>query len=408
VSSLAAEVMPIKAKSRIQALDVIRGVSILGVLAVNADGFAAPISASLKPDHWPFPNEGATAISYWIMDAFFHEKFVTLFSMLFGISLFLVGGERADKGKSRILWRRLSALFLFAMLHGFGIWWGDILSMYAVTGIIMQFCRSWQPKALMLTGILLFGAMACRELPSTVYSAVSPALRSQAAVPNVPDPTATAAHKARIAADFAQAKDSWAGAYQVNTRSYMHQLANGWSGIPATLGLMMIGLSLFKSGFFAARSSRSRYVTVMGIGAFALAIVCWITWRADVVGSAVLGGSFLITVLAPPVALAYAATLILVLRSGFAAWLSPFAATGKIAFTNYLTQSIIMTSIFYGGRGALIGEVDRPALWGIVIGVWALQLIWSPLWLTRFEMGPLEWVWRCLTYGHRVPLVKQK
>lgn len=90
---------PIKVKARIQSLDVIRGLSILGILAVNADGFAAPTVASLKPLIWPFPNQGWTALSYWVMDAFFHEKFVTLFSMLFGVSLFLVGGERSDKQK---------------------------------------------------------------------------------------------------------------------------------------------------------------------------------------------------------------------------------------------------------------------------------------------------------------------
>ena len=77
-------------RARIQSLDVIRGVSILGILAVNADGFAVPMEAAMNPLTWPFPNEGWTALSYWLMDAFFHEKFVTLFSMLFGMSLFLL------------------------------------------------------------------------------------------------------------------------------------------------------------------------------------------------------------------------------------------------------------------------------------------------------------------------------
>ena len=78
-----------------------------------------------------------------------------------------------------------------------------------------------------------------------------------------------------------------------------------------------------------------------------------------------------------------------------------------MAFTNYLTQSLIMTSIFYGGRGALMGQVDRPALWGIVVGIWILQLAWSRLWLSRFEMGPLEWLWRWITYGQRSPFVRR-
>ena len=76
-----------------------------------------------------------------------------------------------------------------------------------------------------------------------------------------------------------------------------------------------------------------------------------------------------------------------------------------MAFTNYLTQSLIMTTLFYGGRGfGLMGQVDRPALWAIVVAVWALQLVWSVLWLRRFQMGPLEWLWRSLTEGRRLPI----
>ena len=90
------------------------------------------------------------------MDTFFHEKFVSLFSMLFGVSLFLVGGERGDKARGRVLARRLAVLFGFGMLHGFGLWWGDILSLYAATGALMFFCRSWGPKTLMALGLLLF------------------------------------------------------------------------------------------------------------------------------------------------------------------------------------------------------------------------------------------------------------
>ncbi|HUD95395.1 hypothetical protein [Sphingobium sp.] len=104
-------VKPVVGKVRIQALDVIRGMSIMGILAVNADGYAAPQAASLHPQTWLYPNEGATALSYWVMDTFFHDKFVTLFSMLFGVSLFLVGGERSDRRKGVVLARRLVVLF---------------------------------------------------------------------------------------------------------------------------------------------------------------------------------------------------------------------------------------------------------------------------------------------------------
>jgi uncharacterized protein len=398
---------PIKVKARIQSLDVIRGLSILGILAVNADGFAAPTVASLKPLIWPFPNQGWTALSYWVMDAFFHEKFVTLFSMLFGVSLFLVGGERSDKQKGKILWRRLGVLFLFAMLHGFGIWWGDILSLYAITGALMVFCRSWRPKTLMIVGICLYALIGLRELPPVVSPFAQHDARAHAMAPMVPSEAAIAARKAKAASDIAEATSSWAGAYRVNAREYIHVLSGYPWSIPSTLGLMMIGLSLFKSGFLAGRSSTRRYAIVIATGTVALAIVAWLAWQKDVAEVPVFGGDSVGFFLTPSASLAYASALILLLRAGAASLLSPFAAAGRMAFTNYLTQSLIMTSIFYGGRGDLMGEINRPGLWAIVVAVWALQLTWSSIWLSRFEMGPFEWAWRCLTYGRLVPFLKR-
>lgn len=397
---------PVKAKVRIQALDLIRGMAILGILAVNADGFAAPLLASLNPATWPFPHEGWTAISFWIVQAFFHEKFVTLFSMLFGISLFLVGGELSDKTRGKFLWRRLAVLFVLAMVHGFGIWWGDILSLYAMGGVVMFFCRSLSARTLMIVGVLLYGGMTLQHLPPAALPFASPQVRAEAQAQLTPSPAAIAKRKARAEADQAEAKGSWAGAYRVNTKSYQRLLSGYPRLFPATLGLMMIGLSLFKSGFLAGRSTTRRYVTVATIGAGTLGIVSWLAWREVMAGAPVLGGDALAGLLAPFVSLAYASVLILLLKAGAATFLAPMAAAGRMAFTNYLTQSLIMTGIFYGGRGALMGQVDRPALWGIVLAVWALQLIWSPLWLKRFEMGPFEWVWRCLTMGRLLPLRK--
>jgi uncharacterized protein len=404
---LAAIPQSAKPKVRIQTLDVIRGLSILGILAVNADGFAAPQAASLRPETWPFANEGWTAMSYWIMDTLFHDKFVALFSMLFGVSIFLVGGDGADKRKSRLLVRRLCFLFLFGMLHGFGIWWGDILSLYAVAGVAMYFCRSWKAGWLLAIGLTLYGGMACLSVPQAALPFASPQARMEAQARLVPDPGRLAARKDRIARDMAEAKSSWEGAYKLNTRQYLNLLSGNRHIILQTLGLMMIGLSLFKSGFLAGRSSPRRYETMMLVGAPALAVLGWLSWQTAVLQRPILGAHAVILLLSPLVALAYASGLMLTLKAGAGRLLSPLAATGRMAFTNYLTQSLIMTTIFYGGRGALMGEIDRPGLWAITVAVWTLQLIWSPLWLSRFEMGPFEWLWRCLTAGARMPFRKR-
>lgn len=399
----------VPAKVRIHLLDVIRGVAILGILAVNADGYAAPMLASLNPATWPFPNVGWTACSFWLIQTFFQEKFLTLFSMLFGVSLFLVGGERTDQAKSRILWRRLGVLFGFALLHGFGIWWGDILILYATVGLLMAWCRSWSPRTLLVAGLSLYLLMGVRQ-PLVAYFAAHPAARQVASASHL-SPAARRALvvglRAQASADQREATSSWAGAYRVNTREYGNVLRGYQWQLPATLGLMLVGLSLFKVGFLAGRSSPRVYWLSLAAGAVALMGVGWRTWQVDVAGiSEGVSVAKLQYFLAPLVSLAYVSALSLLLRAGAGRVLAPFAAAGRMAFTNYLTQSLLMTTIFYGGRGALMGQVDRPTLWLVVFAVWGLQLFWSQRWLARFEMGPFEWLWRCLTYGHRVALRK--
>jgi uncharacterized protein len=377
-------------RERIAALDAIRGLAVLGILAVNAEAFGGPIEALHDMEAWPFPHEGATALSYWIVDVFFREKFITLFSMLFGVSIFLVGGERGDAVKSRLLRRRLAVLFGLAMLHGFGVWWGDILSLYAATGAVMFFCRSWRPRTLMITGLAVFGAMTALLLPFGPVDAASE-----------PDKSAD------VARAIASATASWAGAYEVNVRSYVQMLGGyPWALLP-TLSLMMIGLALFKSGFFAGRSTTRRCQAVLGAGATALVVQAVLSWREVILLQPIAGSDVASGVLAPVIALGYAAGVILLLRSRAAPVLAPVAAAGRMAFTNYLAQSLIMTTLFYGGRFALMGQVDRPALWAIVIAVWAVQLAWSSWWLARFQYGPCEWAWRCLTLGRRVPFTRR-
>jgi uncharacterized protein len=377
-------------RERIAALDAIRGLAVLGILAVNAEAFGGPIEGLHDMEAWPFPHEGATALSYWIVDVFFREKCITLFSILFGVSVFLVGGERGDAVKSRLLRRRLAVLFGLAMLHGFGVWWGDILSLYAATGAIMFLCRSWRPRTLMMTGLAVFGAMTALLLPFGAVDAASE-----------PDKSAD------VAAAIATATASWAGAYEVNVRSYVQMLEGYPYALLPTLCLMMIGLSLFKSGFLEGRSTTRRCQAVLGAGAMALVVQALLSWREVILLQPIAGSDVASGVLAPVIAVGYAAVVILLLRSRVAPMLAPVAAAGRMAFTNYLAQSVIMTTLFYGGRFALMGQVDRPALWAIVIVVWAVQLAWSTWWLARFQYGPCEWAWRCLTLGRRVPFTRR-
>jgi uncharacterized protein len=259
-----------------------------------------------------------------------------------------------------------------------------------------------------MAGLALYVVTAARQLPAAALPFGPVPTTAASAASSPPDSSALAARKSRIATDISDATRSWSGAARLNARSYLRVLAGDARLIPQTLGLMMIGLALFKAGFFVAGWSTDRYASLIGLGAAALAITGWLCWREDVLAGPVPGGHAALLFLAPFASLAYASSLILLLRGAAAKWLAPLAATGRMAFTNYVMQSVLMTSIFYGGRGAWMGRVDRPGLWLIVFAVWALQLTLSPSWLARFEMGPLEWIWRCLTVGHFVPLLKPR
>jgi uncharacterized protein len=168
---------------------------------------------------------------------------------------------------------------------------------------------------------------------------------------------------------------------------------------------MMIGLALFKLGFFSATWKWRDYILMAVIGALGLAAIF-----AQALYNAKLGFPFVHMMgaglaanafLSPLAALFYASLLLMLVKGGALRFLQDaLANVGRLAFSNYITQSLIMTTIFWGGRGfGLYGEVDRPTLIFIVLGVWLFQLIGSSLWLSRFEIGPLEWVWRALSTG---------
>lgn len=325
--------------------------------------------------------------------------------MLFGVSLFLVGGERSDKERGKVLRSRLFWLMIFGLIHGALIWYGDILLNYAVTGFLVLFARSWKPRALMIVGVILAalssgmvaaGMMAMQYAPDEI-------MQKQMAI-MVLTPEEYEAVRAAINGDlvsvFRQNLDWW---LTLTSQSLVFLL-------PRTAGIMMIGLALFKWGFFSGRSPNWLYVLflVLGAGAFAWT---WVQGQQEAAAGFPIEtmtgeGTLLLSVLSPFGSLFYVSLFILILKSGALGFLMrALAATGRMAFTNYLTQSLMMTTLFWGGRGlGWFGEVDRPDLWAIVGAIWLLQLIWSPLWLSIFKMGPFEWVWRSLTFGRPVPL----
>lgn len=400
-----AKLAPVAMSDRLFSLDLVRGFAVLGILAVNAMTFAWPWDVSSNPGVQPgFDAEAAQA--WQVMHVFFQDKMRTLFSMLFGASIFLIGGERADKGRGKLLRSRLFWLAIFGAIHGLAFWFGDILLLYAWTGLFVMLVRSWSARSLLIAGVSL--NLICSGLYVGMMSMLAfapPEVMGElgAEMGWASDPSGLADSIAAMRGD-AVAVTLYQMSQWLETTPAMLIFF-----LPATAALMMTGLGLFKSGFLAGRSPAWVYVLFLAAGAGS----AWLIWQET---AAVIAAGFPMvetltkpwnTFLAPLVSLGYASVLILLARFGLKLILTPLACAGRMAFTNYLSQTLIMTTIFYGGRGlGWYGQIGWPEMWMIIGGVWAAQLIWSPLWLSVFSMGPLEWGWRCLTYRRMVPLRK--
>jgi uncharacterized protein len=401
------DLAPVQEQSRIKSLDVVRGFALLGILAVNAAFFAAPFQAAQNPLLPPIAIDASTMWSWFLMHVVFEFKMITLFSMLFGASIYLVGGERSDKDRGGVLHRRLAWMVLFGALHGALIWYGDILLVYALTGFLVMFARSWRPRTLFIVGGVLF------VLSTVIFVGAGAAMQFAPA-------EALEEMRNKMWSPPAEEIERIIAAYQAGVVSATRENIDNWLSFLGympmfmirTAGVMMIGMALFKTGFFSGKSPYWVYLLMALIGAAALAVVArqaWINWQLRFDFVHMMGaGNLANTALSPFISLLYASLLIMLVKSGALRLLTePLAAAGRMAFTNYIAQSLIMTTIFYGGRGfGLWGEVDRPTLWAIVLAIWAVQLIWSPLWLSRFKMGPLEWLWRRLSYAHPVSMAK--
>ena len=385
-------------EGRVLSLDHIRGLAALGILAVNAIAFAQPMAVYSNPMLSMVPPSDADLRLWWIVDVFFRDKFVTTFTLLFGVSVFLVG--RGDDGTVPAyrtpLFRRLAWLLVFGLIHGALIWHGDILLAYAVTAFIFWPWRKAGPRLLIGWGLFLFFAGAAVLLLPTLSIASGTAAAPEDIVGVV----------SAMRGDFTH---SLAGNFHEWSSTIISELI---SFLPTTLGLMMLGAGLFKLGFYAGGLKPRVYLILIGAAAVSLVLIA-VQSSQSVASRFVFPEAFGLyriadTVLCLPVALGYASLLILAARLGVVRiLLYPLACVGRMAFTNYLTQSLVMTALFYGGRGQAVpwfGEMNDAGLLPIVVTIWAVQVVVSTIWMSLFRYGPFEWGWRCLTYKRWVKL----
>jgi uncharacterized protein len=405
---------------RIATLDILRGVGVMGILAMNIVAFAMPPAAYVNPNAYG-TQSGLDLASWAFSFVFVDGKMRGLFSFLFGASLLLVIGKAEAKGESpaAIHFRRMLWLLLFGYLHFYFIWYGDILTGYASIGMIAWFFRDREAHKLVVWGAIfvlielaVFAALAVhvQDLAAAVaggHPSPETAATLRGMSEDVAVPTA-----AELASQMRLFLGGWWGIAHSQLAEHpaepLFMLAIfGWE----TLGYMLFGMAALKSGFFTGEWDDSRYRKVALIG-FAITVplyaaLAWLSFRDGFSVPGIFTFSFAATVLPRPVMVAaIAASIILLTRRG-GRLTARIAAAGRAAFTNYLGTSILMTCLFYGWGAGLFGRFSRIELWLVVFAMWALMLAWSKPWLERFQYGPFEWLWRSLARGSLQPMRKR-
>uniref|UniRef100_B0T422 DUF418 domain-containing protein n=1 Tax=Caulobacter sp. (strain K31) TaxID=366602 RepID=B0T422_CAUSK len=393
-------------KDRIVLLDSLRGLAVLGILLCNIPLVAVPEAVGVSLTLWPHGMAPASVAVWLVTQLFFQQKFYSLFAMLFGASILLVGGEGGDGDRRRILILRLVSLLAIGLFHGFVIWQGDVLNTYAIVGLLAMWARSWPAKRLLQAGIGL-------HLGLSAWSGWN-LLTRVAKGGGDPPPAAMAKYLAEAQADGAQFAGTFAQSLVQNAKDYGEFVVGSFTHWPPTwpllvLSLILIGMGLYKLGVLTGKASTGLYQGLIGAGLGALVLAGMAETIYVLLPShdwTIRGvARWLQSATAPVVTLGYVGLMVLATRTRvWKAIPAVLAPVGQMAFTNYLTQSILMTVLLYGGRGpGLYGKVDRPALALAVLAIWTLQILWSRWWMARFTMGPLEWLWR-LAYRGPMPL----
>lgn len=428
----AAKAAPISASggNRLLSLDFTRGIAVMGILAANIVAFGQPMIAYMWPEGFMTPHDEA---SNWMWVAQFvlvDGKMRGLFTLLFGAGMILFLDKAWERGQGRGLqFRRLLWLLAFGAIHFFFIWRGDILMLYALCGMVSLLFVKWRPKTQLGVGITFYvvGAALFTAMSAFFYwvmeaggAKVMAASGAQSGGPSDPE---------QVRAQFEVMKTQGLDMAQVETPliqsgDYLgwvqYNLSEHWSepftnimifGFE-TITLILIGMALYRFGLFDGRISAKKQAIWGAIGvavgvAGSLAIGLW-TLEQDLSFYATflsfVGTSTFVRL---PFVIGLAALLALI-GPRATGWLgSRVSAAGRMAFSNYLGTSILMLFVFHGFALGLYGELTRPQLYIVMVVAWIIMLAWSKAWLSAFRFGPLEWLWRCLTYGKLFPIRRQ-
>ncbi len=410
---------------RIVYLDVLRGVAILGLLPANIPHFALPTADSVAfrpPDPASAADRWVWMITHFLVD----YKFLSLFSLLFGVGILLMrrSCERRELRFAPVMLRRLGFLLLVGALHGILIWWGDVLTYYALLGMVVFAASGWKPRTLERVGVSLL------LVPVVVLGMLIPLLALAHLLGGGDGPVApglSTAGRVLPAVDGSWS-EFWA-AFRFDDPAFETALYREGSFLRITVlrsltwflglvpgfayygwrvaGLFLIGMAWAKDGWFLAPAERRESFRQLGrtglwIGLPLTVLSCGLV-QLEVGGHAGTAAAELAHYTGSlGLAAAYAAAVGLACaRERRPRAFGPLGAIGRTAFSNYLMQSVVLTLFFYSYGAGFFGMLDRLQLWIVAAAVGVAQWHLSAIWLGWFRLGPLEWLWRSVTHLSR-------
>lgn len=398
---------PVAEKERIITLDVLRGFALLGILPMNIQYFSMISAAYFNPTAYG-DLHGANFLVWFFSHVLADQKFMTIFSMLFGAGILLMTSrvEATGRPSAALHYRRMGWLILFGLAHSYLLWSGDILYSYGMCGLVVFLFRKLRRRTLLIVGCLSMAVASASLTSYGLWSRHWSPTQLQAVREHLWKPTPQ-----MTADEIAAYQGSWTKQMPYRALDSVQMETGFFLGFTfwRAGGLMLIGMALFKLGIFAAKRPRSWYWTMIAVALLVgLPLTVYGTHRDFAAGwdfqySFFFGANFnyWASVL---MSFGWVGTIMLASQAEVLLPLTRrLAAVGRMAFTNYIMHSILCTTMFYGYGWGLFGKVERVWQFGIVLIIWTVQLIVSPIWLRYFHFGPLEWLWRSLTYWRCEP-----
>jgi uncharacterized protein len=405
---------PTQGADRIQVLDVLRGLAIFGILLLNIKGFSQPMLyiSITGQELW---KDGMSHIVNAVITILGEGKFYSIFSFLFGLGSYLLLSRNEEKGikPHGVYFRRMTLLLVFGLLHAFLLWWGDILVMYALGGFLL-FAFYRRAFKTLFVWIVVFAStlIGLVVLSVGLMALLTMSMPEMMAEENL---KFVQQYEARIVeAIQVYQTGSWSEIYSQRLHELGIMYSNGLLGFFPIFTMFLAGMYAGRKKWFEHKSEQQHVFKKAQIWGLAIGLPLSILfWVSKLLMNPVAPGIYdilntvCLTIGTPALAIFYISSVVLWNeRKPAAALWKPLANVGRMALSNYIFQTLICTTLFYGYGFALYGKVS-PALGVLItIAVYAVQVILSAYWLRHFRFGPVEWLWRSLTYLRLQPIKK--